>query len=68
MMFADTESIDAELVGEYALVDHIADDLGVRPRLLIRANGDVAEGVQSELELLGHKVSLLLDPLMAINR
>ena len=30
MMFADAESVDAELVGQHALVHHVADHLGVR--------------------------------------
>ena len=57
MVLADPEGIDAELVGQRALVDHVADDLGVRARLAIRADGDVAKGVQSEFEILWHSLS-----------
>ena len=60
MVLADPEGIDAELVGQHALVDHVADDLGVRARLAVRADGDVAEGVQSEFEILWHSLSCLL--------
>ena len=60
MVLADPEGIDAELVGQHALVDHVADDLGVRARLAIRADGDVAKGVQSEFEILCHSLSCLL--------
>ena len=60
MVLADTEGIDAELVGQHAFFDHIADDLGVRARLAIRADGDVAKGVQSEFEILWHSLSCQL--------
>ena len=41
-MLADAEGIDADLVGQHALVDDIADDLGVRQRLAVRADRDIA--------------------------
>ena len=45
------------LVGQHALVDHIADHLRVRPGFAIGADGDVAEGIQSKFEILWHRVS-----------
>jgi hypothetical protein len=57
MMLADPEGVDAKLVGQHALVDDVADHLRVRSHLPIRADGDVAKGVQSKLKILCHWVS-----------
>jgi len=49
-MLPDAEKIDAQPVGQDALVDHIADDLRVRQKPAVGAGRDIAERVQSELE------------------
>ena len=51
VMLADAEEVDAELVGEHGLLDHVADDLRLRQRLAVGADGDVAEGVEAEFEI-----------------
>ena len=50
MVFADAEEVDADLVGEHAFGDDVADDLCVRQRLAVGADGDVAERVDAEFE------------------
>ena len=55
-MLPDAEKIDAQPVGQHALVDHIADDLRGRQELAVRTGRDIAERVQSELELLRHVI------------
>ena len=53
-MFADAEEVDAGLVGEHRLLDKVADHLRMRQQVAVRAGGDVAEGVETELEAGGH--------------
>jgi hypothetical protein len=57
MVLADPEGVDAQFVRQHALVDDVADGLGVRAQLAIRADGDVAKGIQSEFKILGHSLS-----------
>lgn len=50
-VLAECDHVDTELVGQYRLVDDLPNRSGVgqhRPRVVL---GDVAEGVESELEL-----------------
>lgn len=48
-MLADPEEVQAHTVGLDALGQDVADDLGIREGLTVRAGVDVAEGVESEL-------------------
>ena len=50
VVLADPEEVDADLVGEDALLDEVADRLGVRQRAAVGVVGDVAEGVEAEDE------------------
>jgi hypothetical protein len=49
MMFADTETFHADLLGQDGLVDDAADRLGLRNRPPVGINRDIAEGIQTEL-------------------
>jgi hypothetical protein len=59
MVLADAKGIDANLVGQRSFLDHIADDLRVRQGVFVGAEGDIAEGIQPEFELLWHTVFVL---------
>ena len=50
VVLADAEEVDADLVGEDALLDDVADRLGVRQRAAVGVVGDVAERVEPEDE------------------
>ena len=50
VVLADPEEVHADLVGEDALLDEVADRLGVRERAAVLVVGDVAEGVEAEDE------------------
>jgi hypothetical protein len=50
VVFADAEEVQADLVGEDALLDDVADRLRVREGAAVIAVGDVAEGVEAEDE------------------
>src|SRR6516165_501866 len=54
MVLADPEGVDAELVGQDTLVDHVADDLRMGQELAAGRDGDIAESIKSELEFLCH--------------
>ena len=60
-MLADAERVDADLVGQHALFDDVADDLGMRVRLPVRAGGDVAERIQTEFDLPCHFLTADVD-------
>jgi hypothetical protein len=45
-MLADPEEVDADLVGEDALFDDVADRLGMRLRLIALVVGPIAERVE----------------------
>lgn len=51
-MLPDAEEVDPQIVGEDGLVDHVANDLGLRQQLAVRVPCDIAEGVQTEFESL----------------
>ena len=53
MMFADTERIDADVLGENSLGHDIAQRLCLGERAPILVNGDVAERIQAHLEHAG---------------
>jgi hypothetical protein len=48
-MFTQCDHVDAEVVGQYGLVDDLADRRGVRERLAGVVLRHVAEGVEAEL-------------------
>ena len=50
VVFADAEEVDADLVGQDALLDDVADRLRVRQRAVVGVVGDVAERVEAEDE------------------
>jgi hypothetical protein len=54
VVLADADEVDAQLVGEDGLLDDVADDLRVRERPPVGAARDVAEGVEAELQGVGH--------------
>ena len=51
VVLADAEEVDADLIGEHALLDDVADDLGLRQQLAVGVDGHVAERVQAEMEI-----------------
>ena len=50
MVLANAEGVDAHLVGEDRFVDDVAQHLRLRSKRAVGDRGDVAEGIQSELE------------------
>jgi hypothetical protein len=50
VVLADSEEVDADLVGEDALLDHVSDRLRVRERAVVFVVGDIAEGVEPKDE------------------
>ena len=50
MVFTDPEEVDADLVGENALLDEVPDRLRVRQRAAVGVVGDVAERIEPEDE------------------
>ena len=60
MVFANAEGINADLVGEDALVNDVADDLRVGEGVVIGAGGDIAESIQSEFKRLCHTFKFTL--------
>ena len=45
MVFADADEIDADLVGQHAFLDHVAQHLRLRQQLAVLVDGHVAERV-----------------------
>ena len=50
VVFTDSEEVDADLVGKYALFDEVPDRLGMRERAIVVVVRDIAEGVEAEDE------------------
>lgn len=50
VMLADTDEVDADLIGQHRLVDEIPNDFGGVQRRAIRSAGDVAESVETEFD------------------
>ena len=50
VVLADADEVDADLVGQLGFGDDVAEDLGVRPRAAVGVEGDVAEGVEAQLD------------------
>ena len=48
VVLADPEEVDADLVGEDALLDEVPDRLRVRERAVVLVVRDIAEGVEAE--------------------
>ncbi len=49
VMFSDAEEVETESIREHRFVDDVADDLGIAQSEAVRADGDIAERVESEL-------------------
>jgi hypothetical protein len=47
-MFADSDEVDPDLVGDDTLFHEVPDRLGMRQRAVVSVVGDVAEGVEPE--------------------
>jgi len=62
-MLADADEIDANLVGEDALFDEVADDLRRMQRLSVRTVGNITEGVETAFERLNNSVLYQVQPL-----
>src|SRR4051794_23051933 len=58
MMFAETDEIEAEFVGQHGFVDDVADHLRMRKHCAASVFGDVAKGIQSECERCSHRSGL----------
>lgn len=54
MVLAESDEVDAKLIGQHRLVDDIADHLRMRQHRACGALGDVAKGIQSKFEPRGH--------------
>ena len=56
MMLADTDEGQADLVGEYRLLDDLAQNLRVRMRPPVVVHRQVAKGVESEFDVAHHSI------------
>ena len=59
MMLTDANEIEADLLGQHALLDDIAERLRLRERYSVRANRYVAEGIKTQFDRIRH---LLIKP------
>jgi len=50
VVLSDSEEVDADLVSEDALLDHVSDRFRVRERAVVFVMRDIAEGVEPEGE------------------
>jgi hypothetical protein len=50
VVLAHAEGVDAELVGERGLGEDVAEDASLRSGAAVRVRGNVAEGVEAELD------------------
>jgi hypothetical protein len=57
MVLAQADEVDAQLVRQHRFLDHVADHLGVRQQLAVRAGGHVAKAIQPHFEISYHAVS-----------
>ena len=57
VVLADAEEVEAHLIGQHALGHDVPQHLGLRQPVAVRVHRDVAEGVDSELDLLCHEGS-----------
>ena len=64
-MFTEPDDVNADLVRQRGLFDHVTNDLRLRQQLAVGAGGYVAERVQSEFDLLYHWVSYSLGRALA---
>ena len=53
-MLANAEEIDAKPIGEDRFIDHVTDRLGMWHKLAIRPDGNVAERIQPEFQIMYH--------------
>jgi hypothetical protein len=54
MALAESDEVDAKLIGQHRLLKDIADHLRMRQYRAGGACGDIAKGVQSKFEQRGH--------------
>ena len=54
-MLADAKGIDADVLGEYRLRDDVTKGVGLGMQAAVCVGGDVAEGVEAELERVQHR-------------
>ena len=54
MMFADGKRVDADLLCQNGLADDVSKRLRLRQECAVRVDGYIAEGIQPELERIGH--------------
>jgi hypothetical protein len=59
-MLADSEEVDADLVGQDSFVDDMADRLGVRQRTSLGAEREVPERVETDTS--GKRALVILAP------
>jgi hypothetical protein len=52
VVLANAEEGEADLVGQHGLVDDVAQDLCLGERAAVGVGGDIAEGVQAELDVV----------------
>ena len=57
VMFADTERVEAGLIGDHRLFDDVAQDLRLRQRLTVVREGHVTERVHAELKRICHAIA-----------
>ena len=60
-MLADAEEIEADLVGERALFDHMAEGIGLRQLFPILINGDISKRVETHFNRLRHLGAVSLE-------
>ena len=53
-MFADTEEIEANLIGERPLLDHVAEGIGLRQLFPVLINSDISKRVEPQFNCLRH--------------
>ena len=51
VMLAHADEVDAQSIGQHRLLDDVPDDLRMRQETAVSAGGDVAKGVQPQLEV-----------------
>ena len=54
MMLADAEEIEADLIGQHALLDDVAQRLRLCQLLPVCGDGHVAEGIDAQFDRVGH--------------
>ena len=50
VVLADAEEVHADLVGQLGFGEHVAEDSGLEARATVGGDGDVAEGVEAQVD------------------